>query len=110
MFGIAPTQAWDLALGLVQLHEVSTGPPFKPVKLLLDGIFSVQNFDTKLCGAVICKLSEGMLNPTIHITNENIKQSQDGPLKGITWLNVQVDISDINCQPSDVAIQPTPYH
>ncbi|KAK4830124.1 hypothetical protein QYF61_008551 [Mycteria americana] len=36
--GIAPTQVQDLALGLVELHEVLTGPLLKPVKILLDGI------------------------------------------------------------------------
>ena len=38
MLGIASTQVQDLALGLVELHEVRMGPPLKPVKVPLDGI------------------------------------------------------------------------
>ncbi|KAK4827359.1 hypothetical protein QYF61_017284 [Mycteria americana] len=41
MFGIALTQVQDLALGLVELHEVRMGPPLKPVKVPLDGISSL---------------------------------------------------------------------
>ena len=39
--GIAPTQVQDLALGLVELHEVHMGPLLQPVKVSLDGISSL---------------------------------------------------------------------
>lgn len=38
MFGIAPTQAQDFALGLVDFQEVCTGQSLKTVKAPLDGI------------------------------------------------------------------------
>ena len=38
---IAPTQEQDLALGLVELHDVGRGPPFKPVQVPLDTVPSL---------------------------------------------------------------------
>jgi len=38
VFGIAPTHVQDLALGLVELHEICRGSPLKSVKVRLDGI------------------------------------------------------------------------
>ncbi|NXY06305.1 F120B protein, partial [Pteruthius melanotis] len=37
VLGIAPTQVWDLVLGPVEIDEVCTGPPLKPVQIPLDG-------------------------------------------------------------------------
>jgi len=42
MLGIALTHVQDLPCGLVELHEVCTGPPLKPAKVTLDGIPSLQ--------------------------------------------------------------------
>ena len=74
MLGIAPTHVQDLALGLVELHEVRTGPPLKPVKVPLDGIPSLQRVDRTTQLGVIGKLAEGALNPTVYVINEDIKQ------------------------------------
>jgi len=51
----------DLALGLVESHEVHTGPLLELVLVPLDGIpsFWCVNCTTQL--AVICKLAEGAL-------------------------------------------------
>ena len=67
---IPPTQ--DLALGLVDLHEVHTGLPFKPVKVLPDDIPSLQCVDRTTQLGVINKLSGGALSPTVHVANEDI--------------------------------------
>ena len=40
---IALTQVQDIALGLVQHHEVCTGPLLKPIQVSLDGIPSLQH-------------------------------------------------------------------
>ncbi|XP_074674578.1 translin-associated protein X isoform X2 [Strix aluco] len=37
VLGIAPTHVQDLACGLIELHEVCTAPPLKPVQVPLDG-------------------------------------------------------------------------
>lgn len=45
LFGIALTLVHDLALGLVELQKICTGPPLKPVEVLLDGIPSHHHDD-----------------------------------------------------------------
>ena len=57
----------DLALGLVELHEVCTGPPLKPVKVPMDSIPSFQHVNHTTELGVISKLAEDALNPTVHI-------------------------------------------
>ncbi|KAK4810518.1 hypothetical protein QYF61_004481 [Mycteria americana] len=86
VLGIAPTSVQDLALGLVQLHEVHMGPSLKPVKVPLDGIPSLQRVDCTTQLGVVGKLAEGVLNPTVHVTDKDVKQrqSQYRPLRNTT--------------------------
>jgi len=59
---LASTQMQDLALGLVEPHEVHTGPLFELVQVPVDGILS---FWCVICTTqlgVICKLAEGALD------------------------------------------------
>ncbi|KAK4826593.1 hypothetical protein QYF61_010355 [Mycteria americana] len=87
ILGIAPTQAQDLGLGLVELHEVYKAPLLQPVKVPLDGIPSLKciNFTTQL--GVISKLADGALNATVSVINKIIEQysSQCGLLKDTTY-------------------------
>ncbi|PKU45927.1 hypothetical protein llap_3762 [Limosa lapponica baueri] len=69
--GIAMSQVQDLALSLVELHEVQTVPCLKPVQVLLDGIPSLDRA-TQL--GVVSKLPEGALNLTVHVSNKGVKQ------------------------------------
>ena len=71
--GIAPTQVQDLVLGLVELHEVCTGPALKLVKAPLDGIPSLWSINRSTQLGVICKLAEGSLNPTVHGPDKDVK-------------------------------------
>jgi len=73
VLGIALTQMLDLALGLVEPHQVCTGSPLKPIKVPLDGIPSLQHIDCTTQLAVIGKLAEGALNPTVHVINKDVK-------------------------------------
>ncbi|KAK4826170.1 hypothetical protein QYF61_006032 [Mycteria americana] len=59
ILGIALTQVQDLALGLVELHDVHMGPVLKPVKVPLDGIPSLKRIKCTTQLGVICRLSEG---------------------------------------------------
>ncbi|KAK4823197.1 hypothetical protein QYF61_027206 [Mycteria americana] len=58
ILGVAPTQVQDPALGLVEPHEVHTGPLLELVQVPLDGILSLRcaNRTTQL--GVICKFAE----------------------------------------------------
>ncbi|KAK4830856.1 hypothetical protein QYF61_013785 [Mycteria americana] len=84
--GIAPTQVQDLALGLVEPHEVHTGPLLQLVQVPLDGIPSLRHVNCTTQLGVTCKLAEGALSPTGYVIDEDIKQywSQYRPLRGTT--------------------------
>ena len=75
VFGIAPTHVQDLALSLVELHEVLVDPPLKPVKVPLDGIPSLHRVNCTTQLGVIGKLAEDALHANVHLTN-HVKQCQ----------------------------------
>ncbi|PKU42315.1 rna-directed dna polymerase from mobile element jockey-like [Limosa lapponica baueri] len=74
--GIAMSQVQDLALGLVELHEVHMGSLLKPVQVPLDGIPFFQRVDHATQLDIVSKLAEGALNPTVNVANKDVKQSQ----------------------------------
>jgi len=74
--GIALTYVQNIALGLVELHEVCMGPPLKPVKVSQDGIPSLQHVNRTTQLGVTSKLAEGALNPTLHVADKDGKQYQ----------------------------------
>ncbi|GAB0178969.1 cAMP-dependent protein kinase inhibitor alpha [Grus japonensis] len=74
VLGIALTHVQDLALGLVELHAVHTGPPLQPVKVPLDGIPSLQCVDRTTQLGVVSKLAEGALDPTVHVIDKDVEQ------------------------------------
>ncbi|KAK4816838.1 hypothetical protein QYF61_023902 [Mycteria americana] len=86
ILGATPTQVQDLALGLVEPHEVHTGPLLQLVQVPLDDIpsFWCVNCTTQL--GVICKLAEGALDLAVNVIDENTDQhwSQYGPLRDTT--------------------------
>ncbi|KAK4810201.1 hypothetical protein QYF61_011795 [Mycteria americana] len=83
--GLAPTKLQDLALGLVEPHEVHTGPLLKIVQVPLDGIPSLRRVNHTTQVGVVCRLAEGALDPSVYVIDEDIKQywSQYGPLRDI---------------------------
>ena len=74
MLDIALTHVQDLALGLVELHEFHMGSLLQPVKVPLDGILSLKYIKCTTQLGVICKFAKGALDPTVHVTDEDIKQ------------------------------------
>ncbi|KAK4823689.1 hypothetical protein QYF61_005755 [Mycteria americana] len=73
ILGLAPTQVRDLALGLVEPHEVYMGPLLKLVPVPLDGIPSLRHANLTIQLGVICELAEGVLNPTVYVIDEDIR-------------------------------------
>ena len=72
VLGIAPTYVQDIAF-VLELQAVHTSPPLKPVKVPLDGIPSCQHVDSTKQLGVICRLAEGALSPTVHVSNKDIQ-------------------------------------
>jgi len=56
MLGVAPTQVQNPALGLVEPHEVHTGPLLKLFQVPLDDILSFWHVNCTTQLGVICKL------------------------------------------------------
>ncbi|KAK4818697.1 hypothetical protein QYF61_017918 [Mycteria americana] len=84
--GVALTQVQDTALGLVEPHEVHTGPLLQIVQVPLDGISSLRRVSYTAQLGVVCKLAEGALDPAVNVIDEDIKQywSQYRPLRDTT--------------------------
>jgi len=68
VLGIALTQVQDLALGLVELQEVCSGPPLKPVKVSLDCVPSLEHGDHTRQLDVTGKFAEDALNDPVSIS------------------------------------------
>ena len=76
----------DLALGVVEPHEIHMGPILNLVHFPLDGIPSLRCVSRTTQLGVICKLAKGAVNLSVYVTDEGIKQywSQYGPLRDTT--------------------------
>ena len=93
VLGITPTHVQDLALDLVELHEVCTGPCLQLFQFLLDGIVSFQRVDCTTQLGVIGKLAEGALNPTVHVTDKDIRQYQfPSGMPLVTGLHLDIEL------------------
>lgn len=73
MFEIALTRIQDLVLGLVELHYFHKSPPLEPVKVCLGIIPSLQCLSCTTHVGVIHKPAEDTLNPTVRVTNKDVK-------------------------------------
>ncbi|KAK4823457.1 hypothetical protein QYF61_002293 [Mycteria americana] len=108
VLGIAPTHVQDLALGLCEVH---TGPPLKPVKVPLDGIPSHQCVNRTTQLGVVGRLAEGALDPTVHVTDKDVKQhwSQYQPLRNATCHWSPLGHRAVDHNSLSATIQPIPY-
>ncbi|KAJ7422829.1 hypothetical protein BTVI_12175 [Pitangus sulphuratus] len=61
------------ALGLVELHPIGFNPSIKPVQIPLESLPTLQQINTPTQFDVICKLIEDVLDPLIHIFDNDIK-------------------------------------
>ncbi|GAB0208382.1 hypothetical protein GRJ2_003303900 [Grus japonensis] len=75
LHGVVVTQVQDLALSLVEPHTVGLGPSIQPVQIPLQSLPTLKQIDTPTQLGVICKLTEGALNPLIQIIDEDIKEN-----------------------------------
>ncbi|KAK4830116.1 hypothetical protein QYF61_008543 [Mycteria americana] len=70
--GVVVAQVQDLALGLVEPHTIGLGPLIQPVQVPLQSLPTLQQINTPTQLGVICKLTEGALNPLLQIIDEDI--------------------------------------
>ncbi|KAK4822662.1 hypothetical protein QYF61_019029 [Mycteria americana] len=75
LHGVAVTQVQDLALGLVEPHTIDLSPSIQPVQVPLQSLPTLKQINTPTQLGVICKLTEGALDPLIQIIDKDIKQN-----------------------------------
>ncbi|KAK4807115.1 hypothetical protein QYF61_018456 [Mycteria americana] len=75
LHGVVMTQVQDLALGLVKPHTIDLGPSIQPVQIPLWSLSALKQINTPTQLGVICKLTEGALDPLVQIIDKDIKQN-----------------------------------
>ncbi|KAK4830186.1 LOW QUALITY PROTEIN: hypothetical protein QYF61_009213 [Mycteria americana] len=74
LHGVVVTQVQDLALGLAEPHTIGPSPSIQPVQVPLQSLPTLKQINTPAQLGVICKLTEGALDPLIQIIDKDIKQ------------------------------------
>ncbi|KAK4832234.1 hypothetical protein QYF61_021148 [Mycteria americana] len=75
LHGVVVTQVQDPALGLVKPHTIGLGPSIQPVQIPLQSLPTLKQINTPAQFGVVCKLTEGALNPLVQIIDKDIKQN-----------------------------------
>ena len=83
--GVVVTKVQNLALSLVEPHTVSFGPLIQFVQIPLQSLPTLKQIDTPTQLGVICKLSEGALNPLIQIVDKDVKQDLYASTENTTY-------------------------
>ncbi|GAB0184399.1 hypothetical protein GRJ2_000905200 [Grus japonensis] len=74
LHGVVVTQLQDPALSLVEPHTIGLGPLIQPVQIPLQSLPALKQINTPTQLGVICKLTEGALNPLVQIIEKDIKE------------------------------------
>ncbi|KAK4814935.1 hypothetical protein QYF61_006290 [Mycteria americana] len=74
LHGVVVTQAQEPALSLVEPHTIGLGPSIQPVQVPLQSLPALQQINTPAQLGVICKLTEGALDPLVQIIDKDVKQ------------------------------------
>jgi len=77
LHGVVVTELKDLAFGLVEPHTIGFGPSIQPVQIPLQSLPTLKQIDTPNQLGVICKLTEGGLNPLIQIIDKVLLNKTD---------------------------------
>jgi len=66
----------DWAVGLVEPHTAGLGPSIQSVQIPLRSLLTLELINTPTQLGVICKLTEGALDPLIQIIDKDVKQDR----------------------------------
>ncbi|KAK4814532.1 hypothetical protein QYF61_022021 [Mycteria americana] len=111
LHGVAVAQVQDLALGLVKLHTADLSPSIQPVQVLLQSLPPLKQINTPAQLGVICKLTEGALNPFVQIIDKDVKQNwpQHRALGNTACDRPPTGVNSIHHHSLGPAIQPVLY-
>ncbi|KAK4826416.1 hypothetical protein QYF61_008949 [Mycteria americana] len=111
LHGVAVAQVQDLALGLVKPHTTGPSPLIQPVQDPLESLPTLKQINTPAQLGVICKLTEGVLDPFIQIIDKDIKQDwpQHRALGNTTCDQPPTGVNSIHHHSLGPAVQPVLY-
>ncbi|KAK4830581.1 hypothetical protein QYF61_011759 [Mycteria americana] len=111
LHGVAVAQVQDLALGLVKPHTTDLGPSIQPVQVPLQSLPTLQQINTPTQLGVICKLTEGALDPFVQIIDKDVKQNwpQHRALGNTACDRPPTGVNSIHHHSLGPAIQPVLY-
>ncbi|KAK4813743.1 hypothetical protein QYF61_023679 [Mycteria americana] len=111
LHGVAVAQAWDPAFIPVEPHTAGLGPSIQPVQIPLQSLPTLNQINTPTQLGVVCKLTEGALNPLVQIIDKDMKQnwSQHRALGNTACDQPPTGFSSIHHHSSGPAIQPVFY-
>ncbi|KAK4811103.1 hypothetical protein QYF61_016389 [Mycteria americana] len=72
LHGVDVAQVQDLALSLVEPHTIGPSPSIQPVQVPLQSLPTLKQINTPAQLGVICKLTEGALDPFVQIIDKDI--------------------------------------
>ncbi|KAK4817943.1 hypothetical protein QYF61_003373 [Mycteria americana] len=111
LHGVVVTQVQDPALGLVEPHTIGPGPSIQPVQVPLQSLPTLKQINTPSLLGVICKLTEGALDPFVQITDKDIEQNwpQHRALGNTACDRPPTGVNSIHHHSLGPAIQPVLY-
>ncbi|KAK4826791.1 hypothetical protein QYF61_011440 [Mycteria americana] len=111
LHGVVVAQVQDLALGLVEPHTVDPSPSIQPVQVPLQNLPTLKQINTPTQLGVVCKLTEGALDPFVQIIDKDIKQDwpQHRALGVTTCDRSPTGVNCIHHHSLGPAIQPVLY-
>ena len=71
MHGVIVTKVQDLALGLVESQTIGLSLMIQPIQIPLKYLPNPRQINTSCQLGVMCKLTEGALNPFIQVINKD---------------------------------------
>ncbi|KAK4832495.1 hypothetical protein QYF61_023542 [Mycteria americana] len=111
LHGVAVAQVQDLALGLVKPHTIGLGPLIQPVQVPLQSLPLLKQINTPTQLGVICKLTEGALDPFVQIIDKDVKQNwpQHRALGNTACDRPPTGVNSIHHHSLGPAVQPVLY-
>ncbi|KAK4810949.1 hypothetical protein QYF61_013357 [Mycteria americana] len=111
LHGVVVAQVQDPALSLVKPHTIDLGPSIQPVQVPLQSLLTLKEINTPTQCGVVCKLTEGALDPFVQIIDKDIKQNwpQHRALGNTACHRPPTRVNSIHHHSFGPAIQPVLY-
>ncbi|KAK4832559.1 hypothetical protein QYF61_024059 [Mycteria americana] len=109
--GVAVAQVQDPTLSLVEPQAIGLSPSIQPVQIPLQSLPTLKQINTPAQLSVLCKLTEGALDPLVQIIDKDIKQDwpQHRALGNTTCDQLPTGVNSIHHHSLGLAIQPVFY-